>query len=84
MTPRQQDLLLIALLAAQTLIAAIVLTDPAALGLSTTLVRWLVILNPVLTLVANQLKGLGAKGVGQTPLQQPPGTGGMPPEHPDA
>lgn len=73
MTPRQNDLLLIALLAVQTLIAAIVLTDPASLGLSTTLVRWLIILNPVISLVGNQLKALGAKGPGQSPMQQPPG-----------
>ena len=72
MTPRQNDLLLIALLAVQALIAGVVLTDPADLGLSTTLVKWLVIINPILSLIANQLKALGAKGSGQSPLQKPP------------
>jgi hypothetical protein len=50
-----------------------VLSDPADLGLTTTLVKWLVILNPVLTLVGNQLKALGARAGGESPLQQPPG-----------
>ena len=73
MTPRMNDLLLIVLLAVQALIAGIVLSDADALGLNRTIVSWLIIVNPVLTLVGNQLKALGARAGGQSPLQQPPG-----------
>jgi hypothetical protein len=72
-TARQNDLLLILLLELQALIAGVVLTDPGVLGLNRTIVSWLVILNPVLTLVGNQLKAIGASGPGRSPLQQPPG-----------
>ena len=72
MSARQNDLLLILLLAVQSLIAGVVLTDPDTLGLNRTIVSWLIIVNPVLTLVANQLKALGAPGKGASPMQQPP------------
>lgn len=73
MTPRQNDVLLIALFALSVLISGIAVASAESLGVPPQFKNWLIVLQPVLLYIANQLKALGASANGQSPIQQPPG-----------